>query len=1048
MKLALRLCLAAAVAVSPTLSASVALAQTAADVERYGRPFIAAKEAYDKAMAAGRYRDAVQQGKQLVYYIQRLLPDRKDLIATQYQRLGRACSLGGMFDEAETALRKAIELRTEALGADDPAVAESLHTLSNVYSRQGRYGEAERAARRAVELREEHFGPDHDLVADSLNNLAAVYFHVGRYVDAEELFRRSLAIHERVFGPDHVEVANNVSNLATIYRNAGQFDEAIEYDQRALAIRRAKYGQKHARTAYSLNNLGLSYAAVGRYNEAVQLYEQALAIRKELLGPESPDTLVTMNNLAVAYGMQQRNEDALKLYQETYAAKRKVLGDEHLAVAIALSNLAVAYSEMGRHEEGLTARRKSQELFREILGDEHADFAFGLMSLGRQLERMGRHDDAAKHIQQASEIFEQVYGNEHPNVAAALDYMAQAHMAAEQYEQAAVLLERAIAIRDAIGVAPGLRSTNYFWRAQIKWKLGDLAGAEEDLEAAMRLAEQQRSNVAGGAAGRAKAFAQFRMAYERMIALQAELGNVASAFEAAERGRARSLADQLAAAHVDLLAGLPPAEAQRLNQRQRKAQLRVAQLERMLAALGQSNHANADPQMTREELTEQLAAARREAVLAYIAIRDASPAYQQIVGSDDRPATLDEIQRSLIGDNGLLLEYSLGALDSYVIVVPAVGSEATIHSLTIDPQQAETLGIEAGPLTSAALSRALINEENDGVLQMVRDPEAALEATDKLAALWQILIPAQLQASIQEDELDRLLISPDGVLNLLPFEALVVSTEDDPTYLLDVAPPVIYGPSASLLDNLSRDRREVRSDRKPVLTVGDPAYSSVAPAASAATDSATRYALFGGSLTPLPFSGYESSWVSEVFRKQGIDAGQLTGARATEARVRFNVSGRRVVHLACHGLADEQFANFYGALALAPGNRDTAGQTDDGFLTLAEIYELEMQGCELAILSACNTNYGPEMLGEGVWALSRGFLVAGARRVVASNWLVDDEAAASLVSVFCANLARSEAENESTNYAAALHAAKRWTRGQTKWRSPYYWATFVQLGPH
>jgi CHAT domain-containing protein len=221
----------------------------------------------------------------------------------------------------------------------------------------------------------------------------------------------------------------------------------------------------------------------------------------------------------------------------------------------------------------------------------------------------------------------------------------------------------------------------------------------------------------------------------------------------------------------------------------------------------------------------------------------------------------------------------------------------------------------------------------------------------------------------------------------------------------------------------------------------------VSAAAANATDSASRYGLFGGSLAPLPFSGRESRWVSEVFQQQGIAAGQLTGNKATEAQVRFNVAGRRIVHLACHGLADEQWGNFFGALALAPGGSQQSGATDDGYLTLAEIYELNMQGCELAILSACNTNYGPELVGEGVWALSRGFLVAGAQRVVASNWLVDDEAAASLISVFCGSVAKDEAAGRSPDYSKALHAAKRWARQQDKWRSPYYWATFVQLGP-
>jgi hypothetical protein len=85
-------------------------------------------------------------------------------------------------------------------------------------------------------------------------------------------------------------------------------------------------------------------------------------------------------------------------------------------------------------------------------------------------------------------------------------------------------------------------------------------------------------------------------------------------------------------------------------------------------------------------------------------------------------------------------------------------------------------------------------------------------------------------------------------------------------------------------------------------------------------------------------------------------------------------------------------------LALTPGPPGSP-PANDGFLTLAEIYELDLKGCELAILSACQTNFGPEQRGEGVVALSRGFLAAGARRVLASNWLVDDEAAASLKGV-------------------------------------------------
>lgn len=151
--------------------------------------------------------------------------------------------------------------------------------------------------------------------------------------------------------------------------------------------------------------------------------------------------------------------------------------------------------------------------------------------------------------------------------------------------------------------------------------------------------------------------------------------------------------------------------------------------------------------------------------------------------------------------------------------------------------------------------------------------------------------------------------------------------------------------------------------------------------------------------------------------------------------------------MACHGITDQEYGNYFGALALAPGRHAATDPDDDGFLTLAEIYALNMKGCELTILSACQTNFGPQQAGEGVWALSRGFLIAGSRRVLASNWLVDDEAAASLVSYFSGLVAQAEKEGKQPDYAQALHDAKLWVRSQQKWKSPYYWGTFVLVGP-
>jgi CHAT domain-containing protein len=313
------------------------------------------------------------------------------------------------------------------------------------------------------------------------------------------------------------------------------------------------------------------------------------------------------------------------------------------------------------------------------------------------------------------------------------------------------------------------------------------------------------------------------------------------------------------------------------------------------------------------------------------------------------------------------------------------------------------------------------------------------------------LVPEAERGDIAAGKFKRLIVVPDGPLALLPFETLIVTPGEPPQTLLDVGPPLLYGPSATVLKNLWERRRvAVPRDRPAVCTVGDPSYPPRLPAVRdepVQLAARSSYSALGGALAPLPYSGWESDWVAAVFQRSGVGSVQLRGAEASEANLRRQIAGRSIIHLACHGLADQAYGNFFGALALSPG-RAANDSEDDGFLTLPEIYQLDLKACDLAILSACQTNFGPEQRGEGVWALSRGFLVAGARRVVASNWLVDDEAAASLVSYFCGGLAQAEKAGQPPDYAAALHAAKRWVRQQPKWQSPFYWAPFVMIGPN
>ncbi|MEX2091523.1 MAG: CHAT domain-containing protein [Pirellulales bacterium] len=207
----------------------------------------------------------------------------------------------------------------------------------------------------------------------------------------------------------------------------------------------------------------------------------------------------------------------------------------------------------------------------------------------------------------------------------------------------------------------------------------------------------------------------------------------------------------------------------------------------------------------------------------------------------------------------------------------------------------------------------------------------------------------------------------------------------------------------------------------------------------------------GGTLTQLPGTKQESDAVCKAFRTSLAGRARvvsLTGRDATETNVHRELRNRQFsyLHFAVHGLVDQKFQNLFGALALSTPTRPTPD--DDGFLSLNEIMKLPgLDGCELAVLSACETNCGPARPLEAGSTMSRAFLIAGAQRVVCSHWNVDDVATTELIGKFLQDVALDLARDGRVDYAAALQAAKLKLRKNPDFNDPRFWAPFVLIGP-
>jgi len=362
--------------------------------------------------------------------------------------------------------------------------------------------------------------------------------------------------------------------------------------------------------------------------------------------------------------------------------------------------------------------------------------------------------------------------------------------------------------------------------------------------------------------------------------------------------------------------------------------------------------------------------------------------------------TLSSLKESLMPDE-VLLEYVVGEPNSYCIAI----SKSKVELITL-----KAGGTRLRDLVDTYLKH--ISEKGAGVY----------EAT----ALYDLLIAPVVSRFAH----DRLIISPDGPLSLLPFETLRNAKSE---FLLRTK-TIFYVPSATelyLLRTLQQQPAPL-----PLLAIGDVDYGAVHvrrpdPNPSLATSILRSLADFkGNQLKPLPGSRDE---VLSIAHKSDQNAVVLIGRNATEtAFKREPLSDFSVIHLATHAVPDPQYPLRAAVILGADG-------ANDGLLQVREILRLRLRA-DLVSLSACETAIGTSQGEAGIASLEQAFLAAGARATVGSLWKVEDYSASKLMQRFYEFLARGE------DKATALQHAKLDMLRRNGEMSPYYWAAFRLQG--
>ncbi|WP_245894914.1 tetratricopeptide repeat protein [Nostoc cycadae] len=874
--------------------------------------------------------------------------------------------------------------------------AEQLAQQIVKLSQQGKYSIAIPLAERSLAIRESVLGKEHPNVAISLDNLAAMYLAQGNYQQVEPLLKRSLAIREKVLGKEHPNVANSLSSLAVLYLVQGKYQQAESLYLRSLAISEKVLGKEHPLVASTLNDLAALYAGQGNYQQAESLHLRSLAISEKVLGKEHPSVANSLNNLALLYLVQRKYQQAEPLYLRSLAIDEKVLGKEHPEVASSLTSLAALYYAQGNYQQ-------AEPLY--------------LRSLA---------------------IYEKVSGKENPEVARSLNNLAALYREQEKYQQAETLFQRSLAIREKVlgkehaSVAESLNNLAGLYQAQ-----GDITRTTNFLHRGLEI-EAQNLNLIFAVGSE-----QRKQNYVKTFTGTTNITVSLSLKEARNNSDAASLALTTVIRRKGLVLDVVADSIQILraqldkNPETQKLFAQWLQIQQQLSVLvfSQSLRQATNPKTQLEQLD-----AEKEKLEATISAKSAE------FRTQTQPIELAAIQAKIPKDAALveIIQYR----------------PFNVKAKT-DAQKFGKPHYAAAVLRSRGEPKWVDLGEAAEIDQLAIDFRANL-ATGRTFKKLARSLDEKLVAPIRHllGDASHLLISPDGQLTLIPFEAL----KDEQDKFLIERYAFSYLTSGR---DLLRFQSNVKNASAPVVLADIDYNNQGQTVASAKTDGVRgSQNQRSGDLANLEFEALAATKEeTDAIKKILPNAKLLLGKDATETAVK-QLQSPNILHLATHGffITDaEQNLNastdFEGTprapkilqvenpllrsgLALAGFNKrkQAINNNDDGVLTALEVAGLDLRSNQLVVLSACDTGKGDIKVGDGVYGLRRALVIAGSQTQVLSLWLVDDAATKDLMVKYYQNLQALKGRHE------ALRAAQLEMLNSQEYEHPQFWAAFVPSG--
>jgi CHAT domain-containing protein/tetratricopeptide (TPR) repeat protein len=754
----------------------------------------------------------------------------------------------------------------------------------------------------------------------------------------------------------------------------------------------------------ALNAIGRLFLDLGEFQKALDVQVQVLEGWRKLKNRRLE--IVAAGRIAQIWAELGEYEKAIAAYIEGRKISREI--NSRIEEADNIINIGASYLLLKQPEKALSYFEQALPMYVEMKVSLLE--ASVLNYLGRTSAALGDYGTGIEYFQKALKL-SQKKGFRGNIIQNNLD-LGKAYNEIGDSGQAYEYLSQANSLASELGNQRYIVQT-YYHLAIIESERGNLDKAIEHIEYGLKQIEKTRGELRNKAL-RTSYFSTVQNFYELYTDLLIERSkknnnsaDVELAFEMSERSRSRSLVDLLTEARVDFRQGV---------------NAKLFEKEKDLTDAINSKYLMRERLMNRTPKPEQIGKINTEINNLEIElerlnlqIRRTNPRYANLTRGET--LSTKEIQK-LLDKETVLLEYKLGKKRSFVWAV--TNNSINVYEL---PKRFE---IE----TKARRFYELI---------VSNKKENAYERQSLSEHLSEVLL-SKVKMQINEK---RLVIVAEGMLQYLPFSAL---QETNKSFLVDKNETVIL-PSASVLAQLRENRSVAAGNNKTIAIFADPVFDKEDSRIdeTSETDLSNQNAVlirllrdlrFDENLPRLLASRQEARNISKfvdnnkVSLQMGFDA-KLENIENTD------LSNYRILHFATHGLLNTSRPELSG-LVFSLYNKN--GQPQEGFLSLNDIYKLELSS-DMVVLSACQTALGKDVRGEGLIGISRGFLYAGSKRIVASLWKVDDSATAEFMKLFY----RNHLEKEMSE-AAALRQAKLDMKKIPRYKSPFYWSAFTLLG--